>query len=447
MTAGTPEWLVRSLSDWAFTVRQGVALVTYNSSDAREVVLEDLKEIFHRQNLTTDIFQCAVGPPALFVQAIVKNNADVLFVLDPDALLFADNEEQSASLVNFNREAIVERPGVQIWWMPPTGALRLSQLLPDLNRFFLFREELTTELTVDSRKSDVNLPPIQRESGDGKLFFERALQAIASGADHHRVWLELGISALDGFLRAGKFTEAMNAFDILTKLAGPAEQAIESAVGQRSPRQLAIAFAAIASVISKLALRSPGSPGWLREGLGVEQEHNLKQAIAYYEQALSLISEHDYPQDWANTQYNLGTALSDLPMGDQRENWLRAIACYELALRIYTEQNFPREWAMTQHNLGTVLGRLPFGDRSSNLLRAIASYESVLQFFTEQKSPQQWAAVQNNLGNAWSALPTGDKSANLIRANDHYQAALRVYSKDSFPQVNELLIKNLNKLG
>jgi hypothetical protein len=40
-----------------------------------------------------------------------------------------------------------------------------------------------------------------------------------------------------------------------------------------------------------------------------------------------------------------------MPTGDRGENLRRAIEYYEAALRVYNEHEFPQDWAMTQGNL------------------------------------------------------------------------------------------------
>ena len=91
----------------------------------------------------------------------------------------------------------------------------------------------------------------------------------------------------------------------------------------------------------------------------------------------------------------------------------RAIAFYESALRVYTEADFPSDWAATQDALGTAYVDLPTGDRSENLRRAISFYESVPRVYTEAGFPEDWARIQHNLGIAYSRLPTGDRGENL----------------------------------
>jgi tetratricopeptide (TPR) repeat protein len=186
------------------------------------------------------------------------------------------------------------------------------------------------------------------------------------------------------------------------------------------------------SVESAGACNSLGGQLW-RASLG-DRTANLRQAIECFEAALRVLTEQDFPQDWAMTQNNLGTAWAELPTGDRDANLRRSIECYEAALRVYTEQAFPQDWAMTQNNLGVAWWDLPTGDRDANLRRAIECYEAALRVYTEQDFPQDWAMTQNNLGTAWRNLPTGDRDANLRRAIECFEAALRVRTEQAFPR-------------
>jgi hypothetical protein len=76
------------------------------------------------------------------------------------------------------------------------------------------------------------------------------------------------------------------------------------------------------------------------------------------------------------TQNNLGTAYCELPTGDRAENLANAIVFFQAALRVWTERDFPAQWAMTQNNLGIVYINLPTGDRAKNLAKAIACYHA-----------------------------------------------------------------------
>ncbi len=94
---------------------------------------------------------------------------------------------------------------------------------------------------------------------------------------------------------------------------------------------------------------------------------------------------------------NLGVEFYSASLGNRQENLSRAIAFYEAALRVYTEQDFPQDWAMTQNNLAIAYSELPTGDRGANVGKAIKCYEAALRVRTEQDFPQDWATTQFNL--------------------------------------------------
>jgi tetratricopeptide (TPR) repeat protein len=132
-----------------------------------------------------------------------------------------------------------------------------------------------------------------------------------------------------------------------------------------------------------------------------------------------------------------------LATGDRTSNSTSAIAFYEAALRVYTEEEFPLDWARVQYNLGDAWIEFPAGDRAANLAKAIAHSEAALRVYSEREWPQQWAATQNNLGNAWAWLSTGDRSANLEKAIAYYEAALRVFTEHEFPEDWAMVKRNL----
>jgi tetratricopeptide (TPR) repeat protein len=109
---------------------------------------------------------------------------------------------------------------------------------------------------------------------------------------------------------------------------------------------------------------------------------NLAKAIACYEAALRVRTEHDFPVYWAMTQSNLGAAYCDLLIGDRAENGARGIACFEAALRVYNERDFPVDWARTMENLAIARKHLPTGKRAENLEKAIACYEAAARGYS-----------------------------------------------------------------
>ena len=92
-----------------------------------------------------------------------------------------------------------------------------------------------------------------------------------------------------------------------------------------------------------------------------------------------------------------GVRISEFPLGNRALNVELSIAAYEAALQVYTRDAFPQQWAMTQNNLGSAYQNRIRGDRADNLERAIAAYEAALQVRTRDAFPQDWAITQGNL--------------------------------------------------
>ena len=165
-----------------------------------------------------------------------------------------------------------------------------------------------------------------------------------------------------------------------------------------------------------------------------DRADNIQRAASFFEAALRIYTESTFPNEWALTQCDLGTAYARLPSGDEAENIERAVHCHEAALRIWTECHSADYWAMAQHRLGSVYLTLHSGDRTANLRRAIECYESALRIWTESEVPNDWASTQMGLGTAYMSLPTGDRAANVRRAIEFFEASLRVHTESNFPR-------------
>ena len=259
MTPGSRAWVARSLRDWALEVRQGMALVTYHSSGAREVLLGDLTHEFDRRRLKTETLDCGSCNAEEFITRIANSAADVLFVLDPDHVLLGENGARSPFWVNFHRETLVAHPGVQFWWMRPHAATRFGQQLPDLTRFFLFREAL--QEATPAREASIELQ--DPGTGPGLVdrdrshdLFQRALHAAANpNADPVRIWLELGIPALEALVRSGQRYEACSGLRELERSIGSVGQALQRASEAEPSDILGNALLGLARVYSEIGLR------------------------------------------------------------------------------------------------------------------------------------------------------------------------------------------------
>ncbi|MEH2126425.1 MAG: hypothetical protein V7K44_19075, partial [Nostoc sp.] len=132
-----------------------------------------------------------------------------------------------------------------------------------------------------------------------------------------------------------------------------------------------------------------------------ERAENIEFAIAAYSAALEVRTRSAFPENWATTQNNLGTAYGDRIFGERAENIEFAIAAYSAALEVYTRSAFPENWAGTQTNLGTAYGDRIFGERAENIEFAIAAYSAALEVRTHSAFPQYHAETLLNLGSLY----------------------------------------------
>ena len=69
---------------------------------------------------------------------------------------------------------------------------------------------------------------------------------------------------------------------------------------------------------------------------------------------------------------------------------------------MYTFEKFPQDYAMTQTNLGSAYrGLSEVRDKEANLGLAINAHKESLKVYTFERFPQYYAMTQMNLGNAY----------------------------------------------
>ncbi|AFY99346.1 tetratricopeptide repeat protein [Calothrix sp. PCC 6303] len=169
-----------------------------------------------------------------------------------------------------------------------------------------------------------------------------------------------------------------------------------------------------------------------------DQVENVELAIKAGEAAMQVCSRDRFPEQWGKIQNNLGIVYRDACggqsqriLGDKAENLEQAIACYQNALSIRTREDFPELWAQTQMNLASAYR---YSNTAENVEKAIAANQSALQVYTKAAFPTNWAEVHMNLANAYLHRFHGDKSKNLEKAIAAHKGALQVLTKEEYPR-------------
>lgn len=347
-----------------------MGLVTFESVSLRDQVIAEVTQALSALNWSVQTLRAADLNPRQFITSVTASGANCLFVLDADHLLFGSDGEISPFWINFERERLVEHPGVQVWWMRPAGAILLGQQLPDLNRFFLFRERLQGADPVEARGPWEMGIAEPRPSGPpapslARLLFDQALQAADAGAEPARVWLELGSPAIEAFLNSRDTQGAGAVLSELTSRIGPPTALLERGVtddAQASDLARAImnqgnalqslgrleeavaAFDKAIRILRRLVeqegrteLSNPLAAAIMNQGVALASLGRLEAAVSAYEEAISirrgLVEEEgraELANDLATALYNLAIAREGHPQAlvaarEARQIWERLV--------------------------------------------------------------------------------------------------------------------------
>jgi tetratricopeptide (TPR) repeat protein len=163
---------------WANRPEQGLARVEFASEFSRQQVIRSLRETLTAKNLPfNEIVLPTHQDPELVVSTLIDRLADSTGIVSITGFSTAfDNRmslPEALRIVNFNRERFLV-PGVkQIWWMTPAFMQTSIHAMPDLNRWFSLRLQLTEAISTD-RSSEI----------ESDRYFAR--DSYANMADTHR---------------------------------------------------------------------------------------------------------------------------------------------------------------------------------------------------------------------------------------------------------------------
>jgi hypothetical protein len=171
------------------------------------------------------------------------------------------------------------------------------------------------------------------------------------------------------------------------------------------------------------------------ERIQKEKAKNLELGIKCFYEALTVHTQTEFPQDWANIKTNLSEAYRNRILGEKAENMEKSIRFGLAALEVYSYEYFPHDWGTTQINLGNAYAHRIRGDKADNLEKAIHYLSSASETIKREKFPQEWAKIQNSIGAVYLYSLQGDISTNREKAISYLSAALEVFNRSDFPEV------------
>jgi CHAT domain-containing protein len=182
---------------------------------------------------------------------------------------------------------------------------------------------------------------------------------------------------------------------------------------------------------------SQGDAPIVHKFLGEHLTYLNEQLLAVLPFQVKTLLEQEDNLEWkfhiSSTVGNLGNELQQFAGGNRSMNLELAISCYSRALLVLTQADFPIEWATTENNRASAYSDRIEGKRSANLELAIAGYDRALLVLTQADFPIEWATTENNRASAYSDRIEGNKSANLELAIAGYERALLVLNRADYP--------------
>ncbi len=212
-----------------------------------------------------------------------------------------------------------------------------------------------------------------------------------------------------------------------------AEQLAQKLGGEKSGEE----YQRFAIDLLQVVADSQGDSQVVHQFLGEHAIYLTEQLLAVLPHQVKTLLEQEEDLEWkfhiASTVGNLGNELQQLSYGNRSINLELAISCYSRALLVLTQADFPIEWATTENNRASAYSDRLQGSKSANLESAIAGYDRALLVLTQADFPIEYATTENNRASAYSDRIEGNRSANLEAAIAGYDRALLVLTQADYP--------------
>jgi CHAT domain-containing protein len=194
---------------------------------------------------------------------------------------------------------------------------------------------------------------------------------------------------------------------------------------------------------------SQGDSGVVHQFLNEHLTYLTEQLLAILPHQINTLLEQEDNLEWrfhiSSTVGNLGNELQQFPNGSRSINLELAICCYGRALLVLTQADFPIEWATTENNRASAYSDRLEGDRSVNLEWAIAGYDRALLVLTQADYPTEWATTEGNRAKA-HADALEEKLRQKAKSNEKPTVSETLYPSSIQPPVNPLVELTEEKL-
>ncbi|WP_349671203.1 hypothetical protein [Lacrimispora sp.] len=130
-----------------------------------------------------------------------------------------------------------------------------------------------------------------------------------------------------------------------------------------------------------------------------EKISNIKKAIKYCEEALLIRSVEDYPQDYAHSNWLMGTYYNELLLVQRDIDFAtKAIKAFDNSSRIFRIDKYPTEFGNIQFGYGNTYRNLAILEKSvESAIKAKEYYKRALKFNNIQDNPIDFNTISQQI--------------------------------------------------
>lgn len=342
------------------------------------------------------------------------------------------DEEQALSSEDITDESPPEETGPE---SPEESAARCEEMLKTVSKSDSPGEYASLKLALGRAYGELG-----DRAGDGRAnYFRKALRACEESlafyapGDHPREYSGAAMGAAYSWMRIAEQT------------------------GDARGYERAIAFYKNAiAVLTREA--DPGDWGTVKENLGNiyravaelrGEPAAYRKALEEYKDALGVLPPEERLSDYGRIEKNIGFIHGVLAgLEDSGRDYKQAVQAFTGALRAYGPDSSPADYAEIQKLMGIALaGVARKEDSPEHYRRAIESWEKALVAAGPEASPKDYALMMKNSGAAYESLyGFSHDHEDLRSAAVSYEGALRYYTHKLMPSEYASITSSLGSI-
>lgn len=162
---------------------------------------------------------------------------------------------------------------------------------------------------------------------------------------------------------------------------------------------------------------------------------NRSQAMVHIEEALNVLDEVNYPEHRKHALYlKTGARATSHEVGGGKEEVANAIEQARVALQHEDPTKSPRNWMRSALSLAELLSTGGADDRAERIEEAVALAEEVKSLVHFEEDPSVWIQAVELLGNCYAMRPNGELDENIEQSIIYLESALEKLDSGHAPQ-------------